>query len=672
MISSEDLNESQASQNDNIIKIKTSENSQSYIKIQTLQNLQKIPKKNLLYYIIKKKYKNINILEIFFLLTFNLLYIKTLKTCYESDESCISKYRYILYRFPIYMIFAMLIWFLYFIYHIKKEEYKNSLIWFCNLFFYYLFFRGYNWKGHGSFNMLLSISCVFWFFVFLVFFLGFKKIFFFNRKVFGFFIFLIMIVLCLIFVFKFLMKKKVFFKGFKDTKLINNDKLCKFKNFKINWHESTKGLLRFFPVLFSECKKNHLPSWKKEGDRYQYPDTRKFNFWARRYSVVMAKKIQNEMKILKKDEIPSGEIWVDFRKEYPELKIQIIPDIKLMKIKEKLIKKQNINQNHKGLYILFIDALSRSNFLRMYPTVFNFLEKFYNNKNSDYEVFQFFRFHSIKPHTSPNVGLWRYGDKDWNSNKVEFHVKLKNIESEFSKKGYITAHADGFCKTRVSYYNPPEKVEKNIESSHWDHEFIAPVCDEEVFNYNNAHGPFIGPYSSVRRCLFGKDISSYMLNYMEKFHSFYKNKKTISSIELSDNHELTREVPLYIQKSLLNHFKKLMEENILNKKSLIFLADHGQHMTPFLKNTTSGTIEKYNPVLILILPRVLADLYRDNLKKNEQRLVGMMDVRKVMFFLAEGKVKEMGGVNFVKDEVEEDRLPSDVDVKKRDWQCSKP
>ena len=127
---------------------------------------------------------------------------------------------------------------------------------------------------------------------------------------------------------------------------------------------------------------------------------------------------------------------------------------------------------------------------------------------------------------------------------------------------------------------------------------------------------------------------------MEKFHQSYKNEKTISSTILSDNHELSRDVPLFIQDKLKKHFKNKIEKNVLNNKSVIFLADHGQHMTPILRDRPSGEMEIYSPMLNLILPRNLADKYRNILKQNEQKLTGMMDIRRFMFFLATGEYRK--------------------------------
>ena len=623
-------------------------------------------KTQIFHYLLKTQ--KINQMEIFFLIIFNITYLMTLTKCYGTDEECINSYRYLLYVLPILMIVSISIWLFYFISNLKKKKNINIFFWIFNLLCYYVFCKGYRWRGHGTFNMLFSLSIISWYFFFYFIFILFKKGFEKNKRVFGTFIFCIFFVVVFFFVKRFLLTNDYFYQGFKGTKLINNDKLCKFRNFYLNVHEGTKGLFLFFPIFFSSCSKNYIPKWKKYDTIYEYPDTRKFDTKTRKYPEMISEKIQTEMKMLPKGQKPTSEFWVDFTKKTPEFKMQIIPNKK----KQQIQKKNKTNSNFKGLYILFIDALSRSNLLRMYPSIFNYLEKFYKNKNSEYEVFQFFRFHSRKPWTSPNVGVWRYGSRNWNNNKIDITPKLKNIETEFSEKNYITAHGDGFCKTRVTDWHTGDKVEKNIEDSKWDHEFIGPACDEEIFDYIDPYGPIIGPYSSVRRCLFGNDISSYMLDYFEKFHKIYKNEKTISSLELSDNHELTREVPNYIQKRLLKHFENILENKMLNGKSNILLADHGQHMTPIIKDFTSGVVEQFNPILILILPRHIADKYRDVLRQNEQKLIGMMDVREVMFFLASGESKNSGGVNFVTDLVEESRLPDEIGVAKENWQCFQP
>ena len=618
------------------------------------------------------KYFNINILEILFLIIFNVLYIMSLKTCNLSSNKCLVKYRFQMGLFTLYSFMSTFIFFLYIIYHLKKKQFLNFLLWIFNLSIFYLFFTGYQWSNHGSFNSLLSFSILSLLIFVLMIFLTFQKIYNFHKKLFLFCIFTFISLIFGIIVLRFILTEPLLWKGYKNTKMENTGKLCRYKNFYLNWHEGTKYFLLFLPKLLSESEKSYNPLWKNDNfSVYEYPDTRKFDLTTRSYVNVLAKKIQENIKGIPNDQIPQSEAWVDFRNKEPKINIKITKNTELIKKRKELLIKNNLINKYKGLYILFIDGLSRANFPRLYNKNFQYLEKYYDNKNSKYEVFQFFRVHSIKPYTSPNVGTWRFGDKDYDNNKRKINPKLINIEGELANKGFITAHSNGFCNTKINEYFFGEAIEKNIIPNKWDHEFISPGCDEEIYSYEYPFSPFKGPYSLVRRKIFNQDFSSLMMEYIEKFHSTYKDEKTISSIMLSDNHELSRDVPLYIQDRLKNHFEKIIEENILNGKSLIFLADHGQHMTPFLRDTPSGNMEQYSPILNLIIPRDIADKYRNILKKNEQKVIGMMDIRKVMFFLASGEDKG-DGINFVKDVIKEDRNPGDVGVKKPEWECIPP
>ena len=108
-----------------------------------------------------------------------------------------------------------------------------------------------------------------------------------------------------------------------------------------------------------------------------------------------------------------------------------------------------------------------------------------------------------------------------------------------------------------------------------------------------------------------------MMKHTLKFLEAYKNDFTINSSEFSDNHEPTKEVPKYIDEDMRDFLLKLLSGNALNGKSMMFLGDHGLHMSPITQFTTSGQIEKFNPGLYLALPRKLADKYRDVLIANE-------------------------------------------------------
>ena len=70
-----------------------------------------------------------------------------------------------------------------------------------------------------------------------------------------------------------------------------------------------------------------------------------------------------------------------------------------------------------------------------------------------------------------------------------------------------------------------------------------------------------------------------MMEYMRKFFKTYKDQPTISSLEMSDNHEGSTEVPKFIDGIMKEHFEKLIDGKVLDGMPMIFLADHGLHLT---------------------------------------------------------------------------------------------
>ena len=95
----------------------------------------------------------------------------------------------------------------------------------------------------------------------------------------------------------------------------------------------------------------------------------------------MGKTTQSKVKGIPDDKIPEAETWVDFRGKEPVINIQVKRNEDLVKKRNEILKKYNFSKEFKGLYIFFIDGLSRANFFRLYRTNFDYLQKFYNNKD---------------------------------------------------------------------------------------------------------------------------------------------------------------------------------------------------------------------------------------------------------------------------------------------------
>ena len=74
--------------------------------------------------------------------------------------------------------------------------------------------------------------------------------------------------------------------------------------------------------------------------------------------------------------------------EQKTLRDQIMKDDKML---------SNIDRIDKNVFLLYIDNISRVNFKRKLPKTTEWLSKFVNNKENEYELFQFFRHHSVYP-----------------------------------------------------------------------------------------------------------------------------------------------------------------------------------------------------------------------------------------------------------------------------------
>ena len=180
------------------------------------------------------------------------------------------------------------------------------MLWICNLFFYYFFFRGYKWSNHESFNFLLTVFIISLLTMLLMILIIFQKIYHChkNKKIFIIYILVFIFFIFGIFYIRFISTKSLLFKGYKNTKIENTGKLCRYKNFYINWHDGTKYFFLFLRKLLSKSINNYKPLWKNDKfSVYEYPDTRKFNLTTRSYVNKLAKKVQENIKGIPNDQI---------------------------------------------------------------------------------------------------------------------------------------------------------------------------------------------------------------------------------------------------------------------------------------------------------------------------------------------------------------------------------
>lgn len=148
------------------------------------------------------------------------------------------------------------------------------------------------------------------------------------------------------------------------------------------------------------------------------------------------------LKEVSDEEMKKGEreVFIDFRKnDQGRLKIKVKNLLERNSTVKARVKP--VDKDHLNVLNIFIDTLSRNNFHRKYKRTKKFLKKYHFKKKKNKRVYEFFRLHSIRGYTFPNLFASTYGLR--NENWSDEHAK--RIESYAQEKGYITGITSDCC-----------------------------------------------------------------------------------------------------------------------------------------------------------------------------------------------------------------------------------
>lgn len=313
------------------------------------------------------------------------------------------------------------------------------------------------------------------------------------------------------------------------------------------------------------------------------------------------------------------EVMIDYRGETSQVIIQIARDEELVKQRLSYYKKFGKNLLAKNLMIVYIDALSRRHFMRKMPKTAQWIEKFHHTDHPKYASYQFMKYHSTGYFTQINtvpafLGKW------WLEAGGNYYSKY------WKEKGAISSQSISFCGRELFDFENDQFRYMNWEP--YDHEHIGLFCDPNYNQADNPYTPFLGPYSVRRRCLHGKDVHDYQLEYGYKFWEAYQDTPKVLRMDFIDAHEGSMEVVKYLDDKLEKFLTDLESSEQLDDTILLFMADHGNNMPGFVSmvDPWDWKIEKYLPMMFLVVPNKLKENYGQNLKHNEQSIVTPWDI----------------------------------------------
>ena len=325
------------------------------------------------------------------------------------------------------------------------------------------------------------------------------------------------------------------------------------------------------------------------------------------------------------------EVTVQFDKEGKgEVNIEIKRDENLVKKKKELFNQSK--PKYDNVIMIYFDALGREQFFKTLPKTREILEEYYyDNKNKKSEVtsYQFLKYVNFAGWTDINVAPLMYGKKVFEKGTI-------HISNFYNKNGYITANVGNFCsKSFFPFYNWNYYYTNGF---YFDYELISLFCDPNVINPND---PFsnnninFGLYSNYRNCLYGKDSGEYVFEYGLKFLEIYKNENKFIRLWFNDAHESTQEVIKYLDNSLSNFFKEIIEKYVTEKTIIFLLSDHGRSILNFGQKFVAedGEIERVMGMLFILMSDKNKELNYYNKTAmiiNEQKLVTPYDIYMTM------------------------------------------
>lgn len=332
-----------------------------------------------------------------------------------------------------------------------------------------------------------------------------------------------------------------------------------------------------------------------------------------------------------------NEVYIDFTDLDQPKAYQKVYFNQTLANERKKIYNQKVNSDSSGnVLYLFIDAISRRNIFKKLPKVISFFENYYNNTESEFESFQFFKYNPIRDFTYYDMAGIYFGrdirnlinkakDKD-----ISKEVR-KSIYDIYRERGYLINLSTTLCEPLVFGYDPEDSnflFPQNSTGPH-DHENLNLICDPNILN------PDLALTQETIRCLYNRRTSKLSLEYADQLINTYKDYNQFLSIYLMDAHEATGEVVKYTEDDLIQFLMKNKQTFIDKNWSIILASDHGLQLSPTSHIPfTDAFEERLLPFLTVLLPRNTANKYRDNIKTYENHLITNFDIHNILKYLS--------------------------------------
>lgn len=332
--------------------------------------------------------------------------------------------------------------------------------------------------------------------------------------------------------------------------------------------------------------------------------------------------------------IKNTEAWVDFTKNPPAMNIDVKKNDLLAQKRTEIYMKYKDILPLKNVILVFFDSVSRNTFKRKMKKTYQWLESLYDSsEDSQYESFQFLKYHSLDEHTNANIFALFHGSK--------YNSKGENLNKFYKSKGYITENAYDECTREL--FNIYSKDNGWLEP--YDHEFTYIGCDPNFGHPPNRFSISNSAYGFRIKCLYNKMIFSYVMEYTEQFLDKYEENPKFAVFGAIDPHEMSQEVGKYLDEGFFDFLMRIEGKGHLENSALLIFSDHGfpNQMLDYLPygNGEDNKIENVLPFISLVLPKKMKNFstLRENLRYNENKFITAYDLEVSLLDLIGEKTK---------------------------------
>ncbi|CAF1590865.1 unnamed protein product [Adineta ricciae] len=305
-------------------------------------------------------------------------------------------------------------------------------------------------------------------------------------------------------------------------------------------------------------------------------------------------------------------------------------------VESKLPRKRS---NLPPVILLEFDSLSRLHFYRKLPETANFIWNNLSRLADRYTVLDYHRYHTLGRNTDPNIRVifCASGKYGWGKNRAWLKTwwwrwcrKDYYIFNVFKRNGYVTSLAVNVCQDLILDY-----VGKS-DDFHVDYESVTWACHKE-YDLDGQWDDSFGPYGHNPRCIDGKYVHTYLLDYIKNFVEKHDRKPFpyIQFASFTEGHERTMEIVGLMDRELTRLLEYLTSSKLKQPPIIFLFGDHGLHYGPTFDQTIAGKMEARLPAFIPIIPnQYLTSSSKQVLIENQDHFVTHRDFYWTLFNIA--------------------------------------